>query len=76
MTVQGRQAFPEKTSAVMASSIAMNEKATSNLLGIGAGLRVRFGEHFSGKVDFGFPIGDKSSEGSGVRVHFQVNLDF
>ncbi len=53
------------------------EKDTANLLGTGAGFRVLLMDKASLRVEWGFPIGDKTiTESGNSRFHFALECEF
>lgn len=55
----------------------VGEKASQFLIGAGFGLRFDLMERLSGRVDFGFPVGNEEpSDGSSSRVHIGLRYQF
>ena len=46
------------------------------LIGTGFGFRLSLSEYMSGLIDFGFPVGDDSSDKNNMQVHFSVKMGF
>lgn len=57
-------------------AVTGTEQASRNLTGLGTGVRFRFDEAFSARLDWGFNVGDRPlTDDSNYALHFTVRYD-
>jgi len=54
----------------------INEEKSERLTGIGGGFRISIRRNVQARVDWATPVAGKSSEGSGARLHFSLQIGY
>ncbi len=53
-----------------------NEDSSQRMTSVGGGIRVNIARNLQGRIDWGIPVGGKSSEGSASRIHFGLQVNY